>query len=225
MEWRSGSAGALHHAEVPLDVGPSVWVCRPDRPAVVCGSTQRDLEAMLLDRFDPTDPQGHGSPEVVRRRSGGGAVLVHPAETVWIDLVVPAGHRLWDPDVGRAMHWVGRVWASVLSSFGEPGRVHTGRLDRSEWSDLVCFAGVGPGEVVDLDGHKLVGVSQRRSRHAARFQTVAYLGVEPTEIVALLGLGAASTEVESVMAQRSRSLGPLGLPVVVERLLGFLPAA
>jgi hypothetical protein len=37
------------------------------------------------------------------------------------------------------------------------------------WSELVCFAGTAPGEVL-LDGVKLVGLSQRRTRRGARFQ-------------------------------------------------------
>lgn len=226
VEWRSGPAGALHHARVASDIGPSVWVCRPDRVAVVCGSTQRDLERELRRRHDPgRSGAGEVEVEVVRRRSGGGAVLVHPSETVWVDLVVPAGHHLWDPDVGRAMHWVGRAWASMLGTFGVSGRVHTSALERSEWSDLVCFAGVGPGEVVDRAGHKLVGISQRRSRDAARFQTMAYLDLEPAALVPLLGVGIDAAEVEMVMRHRSGSLGRLGRSLVVERLLGLLPSA
>ena len=37
------------------------------------------------------------------------------------------------------------------------------------WSELVCFAGVGPGEVL-LGAGKLVGLSQRRTRHGIRVQ-------------------------------------------------------
>ena len=40
--------------------------------------------------------------EVVRRRSGGGAVLLLPGEFVWLDLVIPAGDPLWLDDVGQA---------------------------------------------------------------------------------------------------------------------------
>ena len=39
----------------------------------------------------------------------------------------------------------------------------------SDWSALVCFAGLGPGEVT-LDGQKLVGLSQRRTRDGVRIQ-------------------------------------------------------
>jgi lipoate-protein ligase A len=40
---------------------------------------------------------------------------------------------------------------------------------RTQWSDLVCFAGIGPGELFVGD-RKLVGMSQRRTRAGARFQ-------------------------------------------------------
>jgi hypothetical protein len=44
---------------------------------------------------------------------------------------------------------------------------------RTEWSDRVCFAGIGPGEVLDAAGRKVVGISQRRTRGSARFQCAA----------------------------------------------------
>ena len=52
-------------------------------------------------------------------------------------------------------------------------RVHRGGLERSSLSDLVCFGGLGPGEVT-LHGQKVVGVSQRRTREMARFQCVVH---------------------------------------------------
>jgi hypothetical protein len=40
---------------------------------------------------------------------------------------------------------------------------------RSPWTPMVCFAGLGPGEVT-VDGAKVVGISQRRTRVGALFQ-------------------------------------------------------
>lgn len=113
--------------------------------------------------------------EVVRRRSGGGAVLLRPGASLWVDLVVPAGDVLWDDDVVRAATWVGRAWAAALDRQGVSASVHEGRLAAGPWGEVVCFAGVGPGEVL-VDGRKVVGLSQRRTRGGARFQCV----VEPT---------------------------------------------
>jgi lipoate-protein ligase A len=113
--------------------------------------------------------------DVARRRSGGGAVFVEPGGTLWVDVVLPRGDPLWDDDVGRAAHWLGDAWAAAI---GDRAVVHRGAMVRGPLSDLVCFAGLGPGEVT-VDGHKVVGISQRRTRDAARFQCVAYERWDP----------------------------------------------
>jgi len=120
-------------------------------------------------------------------------VLVVPGDLLWIDVVVPAGDALWQDDVGRAFHWLGDVWARALGSLGVAGRVHRGALVASRWSRLVCFAGLGPGEVV-VDAPepgegppvKVVGISQRRTRAAARFQCSALLAWDPSTLVEAL---------------------------------------
>ena len=43
---------------------------------------------------------------------------------------------------------------------------------------MVCFAGVGTGEV-SVGDRKLVGLSQRRTRTGARFQCLVHLAWEP----------------------------------------------
>lgn len=134
--------------------------------------------------------------DLVVRRSGGGAVLLHPSRTTWVDLIVPSGHPLWQPDIGRATHWVGDLWARALKSCGIEASVHRGAMQRTEWSRLVCFAGLGPGEVTTPAGEKLVGVSQRRTREAARFQTVVYHSAAAPGVVDLLAL--AETEREEL---------------------------
>ena len=128
--------------------------------------------------------------EVVRRRSGGGAVLVDPDDPVWIDLVVPAGDRLWVDDVGRATWWVGEAWCRALGALGvDPAclALHRGPLERTAWSDRVCFAALGAGEVT-AGGRKVVGISQRRTRRGARFQCAALLRWAPDRLVDLLAL-------------------------------------
>jgi lipoate-protein ligase A len=124
--------------------------------------------------------------EVVRRRSGGGAVYVAPGGELWVDVVVPRGDDLWDDDVGRATYWLGDAWATAI---GDRAVVHRGAMVHHEWSALVCFAGLGPGEVT-VDGRKVVGISQRRTREAARFQCVAYERWDPQPLVDLLHLDA-----------------------------------
>jgi lipoate-protein ligase A len=179
VERAHGSPAAFHARAVPEPAARAVWVFTPERPALVLGSTQPEATV------DAEAAAGAGV-EVVRRRSGGGAVLLVPDEVVWVDVVVPAGDPLWDDDVGRATWWLGEAWVSALAACGVGGAaVHRDRLVRTPWSQAVCFAGLGPGEVT-VGGRKVVGISQRRTRTAARFQCAAYRRWDPGALVALL---------------------------------------
>jgi lipoate-protein ligase A len=157
---------------------PTLWVLEHTRPAVVLGSTQP------WEVVDHVRAAAAGV-DVVRRRSGGGAVLLVPGDVVWVDVILPSAHPRWLDDVGRAAHWVGAAWVEALGALGVTGSAHRGPMVRTPWSDLVCFAGVGPGEVVG-DRGKLVGISQRRTRHHARFQCAALLRWDPAALVDLL---------------------------------------
>jgi lipoate-protein ligase A len=132
--------------------------------------------------------------EVVRRRSGGGAVYVSRSAVVWVDVVVPNGDDLWDADVGRATWWLGDAWARALVEIGVEGPiVWKAGMRSSPWSERVCFAGVGPGEVL-VGGAKAVGLSQRRTRTAALFQAAVLLEWEPRRLLDLLALDPAERE-------------------------------
>lgn len=149
------------------------------------GSTQPDS---VVDR----DRAAVAGVEVVRRRSGGGAVLLRPGETVWVDVLVPADDLLTHPDVGRAFAWVGEAWAEALAGLGvggtgRPVAVHQGRPRPGDWSDTVCFAGLGPGEVT-VGGAKVVGISQRRTRAGSLFQSGALVRWDPGALLNLLAL-------------------------------------
>ncbi len=101
--------------------------------------------------------------DVVRRRSGGGAVLVGAGEQVWVEVWIPRDDPLWDDDVIRSSWWLGETWKRALEELGAPGLlVHRRRSTGRDWSDLVCFAGIGPGEVM-AGTAKVVGVAQRRT--------------------------------------------------------------
>ncbi len=116
-------------------------------------------------------------------------MLVEPGRLVWADVVVPAGDPLADDDVGRAAWWLGEAWTRALADLGIPGGVvHHGGLVRSEWSSLVCFAGLGPGEVT-VGGAKVGGMSQRRTRAGALFQCAALLDWQPARLLDRLALG------------------------------------
>ena len=166
---REGTAEELHHNVLPVERG--VWLLTPTRPAIVLGSSQKDEDG------DHAFCAANGI-DVVRRRSGGGAVYVHPTESLWIDIVVPRGDALWNDDIGKSMWWIGDWWVALLADAGVvSAQVHRGAFERNDWSDIVCFAGKGSGEVFPQESHaqqKIVGISQRRTRDYARFQCIAY---------------------------------------------------
>ena len=58
-------------------------------------------------------------------------------------------------------------------------------METTRWSSTVCFDGVGAGEVL-LAARKLVGISQRRTRHAARLQCCWYSHYDPARLVEFL---------------------------------------
>ncbi len=115
-------------------------------------------------------------------------MLLLPGEVTWIDVIVPAGSVGWSDDVHRPMVWLGHHLAAATAMLIDPGQevtVHEGAMRSTESSSLVCFDGVGAGEVL-VDGRKLVGISQRRTRHAARLQCCWYSTYDPARLVELL---------------------------------------
>jgi lipoate-protein ligase A len=193
VERITGSAGVLHAREIPSPMRRTVWVFTPERPAVVLGSTQP------LDVVDREAVDALGA-EVVRRRSGGGAVWLEPGGTSWVDVLLPKDDPLWDDDVGRAVHWLGSAWATAV---GPAATVHTGGMVCTALSGRACFAGLGPGEVT-VDGRKVVGISQRRTREGARFQCVAYERWDARPLARALGM---TDEAAAALAETGHGLG------------------
>jgi lipoate---protein ligase len=182
-ELQESSAALIAHLADAAAARPRFAIVQNGvNPALVLGSAQPES---TVDR----DACAAAGVEVVRRRSGGGAVLVDPGSVVWVDLVVAATDPLWSADVGRSMWWVGEAWAKALegAGFGDLS-VWKGPMVRNAWSSLVCFAGLGPGEVVNGGRRKLVGIAQRRTRHGALFQCACVLRWEPEALLQLLAL-------------------------------------
>lgn len=211
VEHRSGTVADLHDLAWPEPLVPTVWVLEPTAPALVLGSTQRDRPV------DEAACRSRGV-EVVRRRSGGGAVLVEPGVGTWVDVLLPRDDPRWEDDVRRSARWLGRSWVAALASLDVAGAVHGEGMVCGRWGSLVCFAGTGPGEVVAAEAPggppappvpagsdgavpvKLVGTSQRRTRAGARFQSYVHgPGADPGRIVELLA---------PAVAEEDR--GPLG---------------
>jgi len=183
IEYVTADAATLHEFRPPRMSRPTIVVGEVTAPALVLGSTQPDTHA------DPARAVSGGY-EIVRRRSGGGSVWLAPGAQVWVDVWLPAGDPWWDDDVARAAVPVGEAWRSALEvvGLGDGFRVHQGGVESRPWSALVCFAGIGPGEVLDRDGRKWVGISQRRTRDWIRLQTMAHRRWSPDDAVdGLLG--------------------------------------
>jgi hypothetical protein len=152
-------------------------------------------------------------------------VLVVPGEALWLDVFLPKADRLWNDDVGVAFHWLGRAWADALGRVGVSAHAYRGPMRHTAWSRTVCFAGVGPGEVLDSAGRKLVGLSQRRTRTHARFQCCALLRWDPAALVALLAEpypeGASVEDLAGVAAGAGPDQGEALLGAFSEVLSGF----
>jgi lipoate-protein ligase A len=210
------TAGEFHQRSVPDPAPNELWWPEITAPALVLGSSQpeQDIDREACERAGVA---------VVRRRSGGGAVLLLPGEVTWLDVIVPLGSAGWSDDVHGPMVWLGRHLAAVVEELldellddprdtgadrpadgGLPaggGRaadagldvsVHAGPMVTTRWSSTVCFDGVGAGEVL-LGGRKLIGISQRRTRHAARLQCCWYSHYDPARLVELLAPAARPT--------------------------------
>lgn len=185
--WR-GDAASFHGRVVEVPVRPAVWSFEVTAPALALGSTQSS------DVVDAAACARAGI-EVVHRRSGGGAVLLVPGEIVWFDVVVPIEELRAagvGDDIGHSMVWLGGHVARAvrgLTGDGAPPvrdvEVHDQTMVTTPWSRLVCFDGLGPGEVTVPAG-KLVGISQRRTRHGARFQCAVHVRWSPAAMVGLL---------------------------------------
>ncbi|MEY2581672.1 MAG: lipoate---protein ligase [Ilumatobacteraceae bacterium] len=215
MGWRiqqvAGDVGEFHARPLPNDERVATFF-RGESPTLVLGSSQRresvNAEAASRQGID-----------VVRRRSGGGGVLLWPDEFVWLDLEIPATDELWSDDVGQAMWWVGELWKAALADLEPVATVYKGHLRRTVWSTDVCFAGAGPGEVLVGDA-KLVGISQRRTRLAARFQTMVHVRWRP-DVVASLVAGDPSVDELATLVKTC----PASASHITSRLVSALEAA
>ena len=180
-----GDARGFHSHGVPAGAQRSVRLLDVSGAALALGSTQSidDVDLAVAKRLDV---------DVFNRQSGGGAVLLDPGAQLWIDVVIGRSDSLWSDDVSLASQWLGDVWVEALRSVGSEGVVHRGAMVTNELSSVVCFAGLAAGEVT-VDGAKVVGISQRRTRAGARFQCSVPLRWDATRHAELLAPGIAAS--------------------------------
>jgi hypothetical protein len=111
----------------------------------------------------------------------------------------------------------------VLDGFGfDTTSWHAGAIRHSDWSRKVCFAGVGPGEVL-MGARKVVGLAQRRTREFTLFQCCALLAWNPAPLLDLLVLSeeekvAAGGALAGAAAGLGAGLGPVLPDALVEVL-------
>lgn len=188
-----GTVAALHGPlpGTPADVG-AVFAMQPIDAAVVLGSTQSET---VVDH----EVAGRLGLGLCRRRSGGGLVVIDPIACRWVDVLVPTGHVLASDDVHAVLDWLGAVWVSAIAALGGVATSHLGASEHAEAGRVVCFAGMGRGEV-SVSGRKLIGISQRRDRRGARFQCIVYSRFDVASHLSLLASGADRRLVERGLA-------------------------
>lgn len=148
----------------------TMFLVRTERPTLVLGGSQ---SPHVLDARRIADTP------VRRRRGGGGLVLVRP-DDLWVDWWIPHSDERWSYDVHVSSVRVGKWWADALSGATDDAFVHEGSLEGHAAYRVVCFAGRGPGEVF-VQGRKAVGLTQWRVREGVFVSTV--LHAEPTSDV------------------------------------------
>jgi lipoate---protein ligase len=214
LETYRGGVAAFHAADLLADSRPRVVGCAADPSALVLGSRQT-VELVDLDACR------RAGVDVVKRRSGGGVVLVEPGAMCWFDVVAPAGDPRFEAvaaDVGASMRWLGGHVVTAVRGLGvAEAAAHDGGMVGGRWGEVVCFAGLGPGEVI-ADGAKLVGISQRRTRHGSRFQCIAHVRWSPEVLVGLLAEPRPALDELPAVAVVSREVAT-ALPRAVARQL------
>ena len=214
---------AVLHGNLPDPLGARLaCVCVSLGQAVVIGSAQPASD------FDGERLAAAGI-DLVRLRSGGGAVLVAPGRQVGLDGFVPNEDVLAESDVGKSFHWLGDVFAeaiaTVLGTFAADARIEVNRgpVQATPWSTSLCYAGLGAGEVT-VAGRKVVGMSQRRERSGAWIHSMALLSHRTGDLADLL---AGSAERRSAARAALENAGLRDAEHLVdpltEALLGRLP--
>lgn len=170
----NGDAQSLHLFRPAFSDHTHVALLRPTMKCVVFGSSQRELAsrshaALVREGY-----------ESAVRDSGGGAVVVGPGMQLWFGVYERySADVLTRPSISSSLISLGRRVQEGLRALGAPaGEVVTTPTPRSQVDALICFAGTSYGEIL-VDGGKLVGISQRRTRDLVISHVMILL--EPTQ--------------------------------------------
>jgi lipoate-protein ligase A len=170
---------------------PQVLFWQYDQAAVIMGCSQRPDEGQTQRSLKAGFP-------IMRRRSGGGAVLAGP----WmlsVTVFIPTDHPVAGQNIIEIFSWLERIWIDTLLSCGVPCKgVDQQMIDRSkvvsQEQDLkwACYAALSHGEIVSEDGRKLVGLAQIRKRKGVAL--VSGLHLYPCDWNALSSIVVGSAE-------------------------------
>lgn len=195
------------HLDVPNFNTRQILLHEIESPTLVLGTAQRNISIST-------------SLDLVKRRSGGGAVFLRANEILWIDFVLPRNDNLWMDDISNSSLWLGDVWCSALLDLGFQAKVHRGQIVRNTLSETICFAGLAPGEVL-IDGKKVLGISQRRNNKGAWFQCALLLAWPAEEMVKIFSL----KPFEKVVSELKELASPVQVDteLLLEALFRHLP--
>ena len=177
----TGSAAGVPRAGLLDPVVRAVHVWEVDRPALVLGSAQPDD---VVDHAACARGRRRGGAPPLRRRRRAARTRAAPCgSTSSCRGPTPLGRRRRAGGVVA-----GGALGAALAALGVAGpAVHRGGLVRHPVVDLVCFAGLGPGEVTaGAGGRRSLGISQRRTRAGARFQCAVPLTWDSATLAAVL---------------------------------------
>lgn len=213
-----------------LDKGieqPGVLFWRYKEPAVIMGCSQRPDEAQIHRANNAQLP-------IQRRKSGGGAVFAGPwmlSVTVFMPTDLPEAKL----DIIQSFGWLESIWIQALKNSGINCKgVSKPLIDRSKqiaeqhhigWA---CYASLSHGEIVSLEGKKLVGIAQIRKRKGVALVCGLHLmdcdwsmlshivADDPQQADALKSL---NTHVQALSPQSAEDL----LPVIMQNFMKSLP--
>jgi lipoate-protein ligase A len=185
----------------------------PTTSTVVVGSAQR-VDGLEVD-----------GAAVVRRGTGGGAVICDESYLM-LDVALPRGDERLLHDLAESYAWLAQALLGSLAAAGAhclravpPAEVRSQSDEDRALGRLACFAGLGPYEIVDAQGRKLVGLAQRRRRGAGLFQAAMYLQGSREPLADLLPLDGREREV-----LRARLAEVATLDLVAPSFLDRLPS-
>ena len=177
IETKYSETALAHEASLDEWGKPTIWIIEPKDSCLVLGKSQRGKPFLDLSYLEE---QGIN---LTVRQSGGGAVLVSPSDMLWVDIFVPERSKFWIGDIAKASVWIGGIWRDALKLLDVECSLFEGKFSRSAVSDLICFAGKGPGELF-VGGKKILGISQRRSKSGTRFQCALIINWKPEHMIA-----------------------------------------